>query len=230
MHHIPPDIPDGDPRQSGLAVVDVTKSWGPRLVIDALDLTVAPGRVVRVSGENGAGKTTLLRVVAGVVRPDRGRVVVAGREVDRHRRWFLKQLGYLSAGDRGLYPRLSPRTHLQFCAGLALMDGDRQDRAIVRVIDDFGLEPFVDRQAQRLSLGQRQRLKLAMAFLHEPTVVLLDEPTSSLDEHGIGALRTALVELRRRGGFAVCCVPKGIDEPLDFDETYALEAGRLGPE
>jgi ABC-type multidrug transport system ATPase subunit len=199
-------------------------------VLGGVDLDVEAGRLVRIKGANGAGKTTLLRIAAGLLRPDAGLVSLAGRDPERQRRSFLRRLGFVSAGDRALYPRLSARRHLQLCADLALLGPEERRAAVDEAIAAFSLEEFADRGSQRLSLGQRQRVRLAMGFAHGPSVVLLDEPANSLDDDGIAALGGALERLRARGGAAVWCAPSATDPPLPFDERFVLTGGALVPE
>jgi ABC-type multidrug transport system ATPase subunit len=185
---------------------------------------------VRVKGHNGAGKTTLLRIASGLIRPDGGTVTRRGLDPERDRRAYLAGLGYLSTGDRGLYARLSPRQHLELCADLALTTPDLRGGIVDRAIERFGLAAFVDRRVERSSTGQRQRVRLALAFLHEPVVVLLDEPANSLDDGGLVILSDALERLKRRGGGALWCAPSATDPPIPFDERHILEGAVLAPE
>lgn len=208
----------------------VAKRWGPLEVLRGVDLAVEAGSLVRVKGANGAGKTTLLRIAAGLIRPDAGVVAVGGLEPEHDRREFMTRLGFVSAGDRGLYPRLSVRSHLRLGADLGLIAARERRAAVERVIDAFAMGAFADRMAQRLSLGQRQRVKLALAFLHTPDLVLLDEPVNSLDDDGIALLSASLEALRSRGGAALWCAPSATDPPLPFDERLVLDGGGLHTE
>jgi ABC-2 type transport system ATP-binding protein len=213
-----------------LALSAIEKRWGTLEVLRGVDLVVEPGRLVRVKGANGAGKTTLLRIAGGLTRPDAGMVAVGGLEPEHDRRAFMGRLGFVSAGDRGLYPRLSVRRHLLLGADLGLLPADAGRAAVERMIGAFEMHAFADRMAQRLSLGQRQRVKLALAFLHSPDLVLLDEPANSLDDDGIALLGAGLEALKARGGAALWCAPSATDPPLPFDERLVLEGGGLRPE
>jgi ABC-type multidrug transport system ATPase subunit len=212
-----------------LRLEGVTRRWGERTVVDGVDLEIPAGCLVRITGANGTGKTTLLRVASGIVRPDSGTIRLDGLDSEADRPRFRAQLGFASAGDHALYPRLSPLRHLRFCADVALMERSAGREAVDRAMREFAMEDFGDRYAQRLSLGQRQRLRLAIAFLHSPRLVLLDEPTNSLDGLGLEILSRALAQLRERGGAAVCCAPVTADLPLGFDRSFVLDQGTLHP-
>ena len=218
------------PDEGLLHLRSIEKRWGPLDVLRSIDLRLEGGHLLRVKGANGAGKTTLLRIAAGLIRPDGGGVTLRGLDPEHDRRAYLSRLGFVSAGDRGLYPRLSVRRHLLLCADLGLLGADERRAAAERTIEAFAMGAFADRVAQRLSLGQRQRAKLAMAFLHEPDVVLLDEPANSLDDDGIALLAANLEALRARGGAALWCAPSATDPPLPFDERLVLRGGGLEPE
>ena len=210
-----------------LALRGIMKSWGPRRVLAGVDLTLPPGALVRVKGANGAGKTTLLRVVAGLVRPEGGTVRLHDLEPERDRRRFMARIGFLSAGDGGLYSRLSVRQHLRLCADLALIPRERREQAMLDAAGAFDLDGFADRPVQRISTGQRQRTRLAIAFLHQPDVALLDEPANSLDDHGLEMLDLQLTRLCDRGGAALWCSPSAGEDGIDFHSRYVLHDGHL---
>jgi ABC-2 type transport system ATP-binding protein len=210
-----------------LVLHGIQKRWGDRLILAGLDLRVSRGALVSISGATGTGKTTLLRIAAGLIHPDSGTVAIQDLHPERDRTAFLRQLGFLSAGDRGLYARVTARRHLDLGARLALIPSQLRAEAVERALGVFALEEFADRRADRLSMGQRQRVRLAMTFVHDPAVVLLDEPGNSLDREGLEVLRDYLDELRSRGGAAVWCAPEGVQTPLASDTTLRLVGGNL---
>lgn len=212
-----------------LELTGVTKHWGTARVLDNVDLSVSPGTVVRVAGDNGVGKTTLLRIATGMVVPEGGTVRVAGLHPDRDRRAYHGSLGFLAAGDRGLYARLTVRENLEFAAGIAFLRRARRRDVIDAAVERFGLAAFQRRRVDRLSMGQRQRVRLGLALLHEPRLALFDEPRTSLDEAGVELLTDTLDEVTSRGGAAVWCTPTGDDTSLPFDHAYELHDGKLRP-
>ena len=212
-----------------LELTGILKTWSsqPEPVIDRTDLRLEPGTVTAIAGRNGAGKTTLLRIASGLIAPDAGDVRVAGLDPRRDRTEFQRRIGFLSAGNSGLYARLKVEHHLDLWTRLALLPRRRRAAAIEDALEAFALAPLCGRRVDRLSMGQRQRLRIALAFVHEPTVVLLDEPATSLDEDGIALLQRALDSVRARGGSALVCLPSGWNQILAIDRALVLTAGRL---
>jgi heme ABC exporter ATP-binding subunit CcmA len=212
-----------------LALQGVTKRWPgvPAPVLDGIDLDVPPGTAVRIGGANGAGKTTLLRIAAGLIRPEHGRVTLGELDVDGDRTAFQRNVGFLSAASAGLYARLTVRDHLRFWARLALMRRDDRRTACARVIDAFELGALADRRVDRLSMGQRQRVRLAGALLHDPSVVLLDEPANSLDAEGTAVLVAELARLVERGGAVLWAAPFDDGDGFPFDVRLTVRDGRV---
>jgi len=164
-------------RRRVLEVKDVTKTFGALPVLKRLSLSCGPGEVALLVGANGAGKSTLLRIVAGLARPDSGTVV---RSTDR--------IGFLSH-HLFLYGRLSVRENLELFASVLGMALSQE------LVDRLELSKVIDRPLSELSKGMQARVGIARAFLGHPDVVLLDEPTSNLDEKGTAFL---LAEIQRR--------------------------------
>jgi ABC-2 type transport system ATP-binding protein len=212
-----------------LTLHGVTKRWpgAAEPVLDCVDLHVECGAVVRIDGANGAGKTTLLRVAAGLIRPEAGRVRLGKLDVEGHRTAFQRDVGFVSAASVGLYARLTVSDHLRLWSRLALMDRRQAAAAGDRVLDGLGLRALVHRRVDRLSSGERQRVRLAAAFLHDPAVVLLDEPRTSLDEDGAALLASEVRRVCAAGGAAVCSAPSGEPDPVPSDLYLTIRDGRL---
>src|ERR1700684_4551142 len=212
-----------------LSISDATKRWQKRNapILDGLELTLAPGSITWVGGPNGAGKTTMLRIAAGLIDPDHGRVEVWGKTPRQNRARFQQLVSFLPAGDRGLYARLTVRKQLEFCARIAMLPRARFRRSVEQAIDSFDLHELADRRVDRISMGQRQRLRIAMTFLPRPEVVLLDEPLASLGGDGATLLHRAIGELLSRGGAVLWCSPTGEHLEMSFDARWRLEHGKL---
>lgn len=180
-----------------IAVHEVSKRYRQVGAVDNVTLDVQPGEVYALLGLNGAGKTTLIRMLLGMVRPTAGTLEVTGRRVPDRAVW--SQVGYLVESPAA-YPELTVRENLEVVRRLRKVD----DRSCVDdAIDLFGLRPYAGRRARALSLGNVQRLGLAKAFLHRPSLLLLDEPVNSLDPAGVVEVRDLLVSLARDHGVTV---------------------------
>ncbi len=196
-------------------------------VLDDVSLTLRAGEVTWVGGANGVGKTTLLRLAAGILLPQRGSVRIGELTPASKRGLYRRRIGFLSAGDRSLQARMRVRQQLDFWARLAYVPRERRRELVDISMRRFGLEEFAERRVDRMSMGQRQRIRLAMAFLHEPRVVLLDEPRNSLDDDGYRLLAEQIERAAAGGATVLWCSPRGEDRVLACDAGYTLEDGRL---
>ncbi len=185
--------------RAAMEVVGVTKRYGDVLALDDVRLEVRPGEVYALLGLNGAGKTTLIRVLLGMVRPTSGEVRVLGAPVGPGARRPWADVGHLVESATA-YPSLTVRENLDVVRRLHRLP-DR--RGVGTVIDRLGLGPWADRRAGSLSLGNAQRLGLAKALLHRPSLLVLDEPVNGLDPAGVVEVRDLLVSLARDEGVTV---------------------------
>jgi ABC-2 type transport system ATP-binding protein len=214
-----------------LSLRGVSKAWdkGRVPVLDRVELDLGPGAKVRIAGRNGVGKTTLMRIAAGLIDPDRGRVEVFGASPPEAPEHYQRLVSFLPAGDRGLYARITVRRQLDFCARIAMVPRRQVAARVEEAISTFDLGELADRRVDRMSMGQRQRLRIAMTFLPHPEVVLLDEPLTSLDGEGAEILYGAIGRLLTEGGAVLWCSPAGEHTDYEFDCTLMLERGKLVP-
>ena len=155
----------------------VSRAFGELLALDELTFTVPAGALCGFCGPNGAGKTTAMRVLMGILPADGGEVRWRADPVDRE---LTRRFGYLPE-ERGLYPAMEVRDHLVYLARLRGLARQRARRASARVMDAFGLSGVAHRRIDSLSLGNAQRVQLASALVHDPVLVVLDEPFNGLD-------------------------------------------------
>lgn len=200
--------------------------------VDGLDLDVHSGEIHAVVGLNGAGKTTLLRLLLGMLRPDAGHARVFGIDAVGLPPEGWQRVGHLI--DVPLtYPELTVRENL---AGACLLHGIerwRVDDAVSRTINDFGLTRWSERRARHLSLGNRQRLGLASSLVHDPDVVVLDEPANALDPAGVVFIRELLRAAKDRGA-AILVSSHHLDELARVADRITVlhrgrQVGRLDP-
>jgi ABC-type multidrug transport system ATPase subunit len=169
-----------------------TKPTVPALC--GISFDVKPGEVLAIVGANGAGKSTLLRILTTLLLPTRGRAEVNGFDVAREPAKVRSQLGYHTGADACLYARLSGRENLELFAELNNLSRDDVSRRIAELTEMLGLAGLLDRQVRAFSTGNIHRLGLARAMLHEPSVLLLDEPTRSLDPLAAAEFRRFLLK------------------------------------
>lgn len=178
--------------------------------VHGIDLEVAPGEVHAIVGLNGAGKTTLMRLLLGMLRPDHGQVRIDGVELHSAGPGTWRRVGHVVEHPLA-YAELTGRANLAVAARLHGVRRQAVDAAVDRVVDEFALARYADVRASRLSLGNRQRLGLAAALLHEPSFVVLDEPTNALDPAGVILLRESLVR-RAAAGVGILVSSHHLDE------------------
>ncbi|MDY7075674.1 MAG: ATP-binding cassette domain-containing protein [Chloroflexota bacterium] len=168
---------------------NLSKSYGPIEALRGVTFHIAPGEIVGLLGPNGAGKTTTIKILIGYLHPDDGTVTVNGMDVLTHTREVQAQIGYLPE-SAPLYPELSVQKYLKMMAELRQIPDDEQLARISDAVYATGLEDHLVRPIGQLSKGFRQRVGVAQAIIHQPQLLILDEPTIGLDP-------TQIIEIRR---------------------------------
>jgi len=199
------------------------------VALDGLSLEVREGETVALLGTNGAGKSTLLRILATLLVPTSGHARVAGHDTVQQSSEVRRRLGYHAGTDHGFYPRLTARQNLLFFGRLNQLSRSSASRRIATLADQFRLGETLDRQVRTLSSGTVQRLSLARALLHQPGVLLLDEPTRSLDAIAAAEFRRFLkAEVLRRGNTSLLFASHTLPEvELLADRVAVIDSGRL---
>lgn len=219
----------------------LTKHYGDVLAVDSVDLRVEHGEIYGFLGLNGAGKTTTIRALLGMIRPTKGNIKVLDQAVGPNGRGPWRQVGHLVESPSA-YPELTVRENLEIARRL---HGIEVSGTTSGVIERLGLVPYADRKAGTLSMGNLQRLGLARALLHEPHLLILDEPANGLDPAGVVEIRNLLETLARDQGVTIFMsshiltevdrlatrigiIHKGrLIEELDTDKLEQLRAKRL---
>jgi sodium transport system ATP-binding protein len=207
-----------------IAVDHLCKEFGPptkvhRAVSD-LSFQVTPGEVYALLGPNGAGKTTTLRMILGLLSPTSGEVHVNGLPVTRHADAVKQQIGLVSA-SAGLYQWLTPRETLQYFADLYGVPRDQAAERLQSLAQLLDLHRFLDQRSATLSTGQKQRVTLARALMHDPPVMLLDEPTRGLDIVGSHVIFEYLTHLKSLGKAVILCTHR-LDEASQVSNRLGL--------
>ena len=206
-----------------LLVNDLTKHYGPITALEGATFTAAPGRLVGFLGPNGAGKTTTMRCIFGLATPDRGQVTWQGKPIDRIVRL---RLGYMPE-QRGLYPRMRVLDQLSYFAQQHGLTATAARTSAERWLDRLGLADRATSKLEDLSHGNQQRVQLAVALVHEPELLVLDEPFSGLDPLGIATM-TEILRERAATGVGVVFSSHQLDLVEDVcEDVIIISHGRI---
>jgi ABC-2 type transport system ATP-binding protein len=181
-----------------IQVQDLVKSYGSFRAVDGVSLDVAPGQIHGFLGANGAGKTTAIRMIAGLLKPDAGRITINGHDLAKSPALAKRGLGFIP--DRPfIYEKLTAGEFLRFHAGLYGIDGDGLGERVAEMLGLFELGRWEGELVESFSHGMKQRLVMCAAFLHRPRAVLVDEPMVGLDPRGARLIKQVFKEMSRKG-------------------------------
>jgi ABC-2 type transport system ATP-binding protein len=206
-------------------VTDLRKEFGSFVAVAGVSFTIHPGEIVGLVGPNGAGKTTTIHMLLSLIAPSRGAIEIFGLDLTRHRAAILSRLNFASP-DACMDWRLTVRENLRVFAGLYGLT--RARRRIDEVLDLFEMRDVANQLSRELSLGQQTRLGLCRALLNDPELVLLDEPTASLDPDIADKTRRLLLRLREERQLAILYTSHNMAEVEELcDQVLFLHHGRI---
>ncbi|ACK51861.1 ABC transporter related [Methylocella silvestris BL2] len=209
----------------------VSLRYGARVALDDVTISLPAGRMVGLIGPDGVGKSSLLSLIAGARRIQSGQVHVLGGDLGdpRHRADVCPQIAYMPQGlGKNLYPDLSVRENIEFFGRLFGQSKDERDRRIAALLTATGLDPFPDRPASKLSGGMRQKLGLCCALIHDPDLLILDEPTTGVDPLSRRQFWSLISRMRaERRGMSVIVATAYMEEADQFHWLVAMDAGRI---
>jgi gliding motility-associated transport system ATP-binding protein len=180
----------------------LVKSFGTLKAVDGITLKVPRGEVLGFLGPNGAGKSTTMRLITGFLEPDAGYARIAGFDVQERAIEAKRRLGYLPEGAP-LYSEMTPKGFLRFIAELRGLQGDSLALAVTKAVERTGLSPVLDQTIETLSKGYKRRVGIAQAILHDPEVLIMDEPTDGLDPNQKHQVRELITEMAREKAIIV---------------------------
>ena len=184
--------------EAAVIVDRLEKTLGKNKVLRGISFEARSGEIFGLLGPNGAGKTTTLRIVCTLLAPEAGAVEVLGFDTVREPQEVRRRVGVVTA-EIGIYPRLSARENIAYFAELSgVLDGEL-DRRVNAVIERLDMDSFAGQRAESLSSGQKQKVAIARAIVHDPPVLMFDEPTSNLDVLASREIREFMVESKGRG-------------------------------
>lgn len=184
-----------------IEIKNLTKYYGDKDAIKAVDdvsFTCRDGQITGLLGPNGAGKTTTLRMIAGLIKPRTGTVIVDGHDVNRDPKAVRRALG-VQSDMNGVYPRLTPREQFRYYAGFYGLKGQTLETRIQTLIDELKMGEIADRRAEGFSRGQRQKIVIGRALVHDPRNILMDEPTNGLDVIAVRDTRQTIRDMKAQG-------------------------------
>lgn len=182
----------------GLTIKNVSKSYGDKKVVDNICLEINKPGVYGLLGTNGAGKTTTIRMLLGILKKDSGEISWNGKEVERKHVNF----GYLPE-ERGVYPKVNVYTQLMYFAKLKGMKEEKADEAIKYWMKRLEVEEYMNMTAEKLSKGNQQKIQFITAVVHDPELIVLDEPFSGLDPVNTEIIRNVILELIKKGKYII---------------------------
>ena len=214
------------PPETVIEARGLTRRFGARVAVDALDLSVRRGEIFGCLGPNGSGKSTLMRVLMGLLAPSSGEVRVLGQSIPREAESLRPRVGYMTQRF-SLYEDLTVRENLEFAAQVFGIPGrgGRRHRRVHAVLEEYTLEPYAGTRADALSGGWKQRLALAVASVHEPELLVLDEPTAGVDPQSRRSFWEKLFSLADRGT-TVFVSTHYMDEAVRCHRLCMLRDGR----
>ncbi len=181
-----------------IALDNVTKCYGPLRAVDGISLAVRPGEVFAFLGPNGAGKTTTIKMLVGLLKPDTGRITVCDHPMSTNSQAAKSTLAYVP-DQPFLYDKLSAREFMDFVGRMYCLDVDEAKTRGAALMDRLAVSSYADQLAEGYSHGMKQRVVLAAAFLHEPRVLVVDEPMVGLDPRTVRTVKELLRELAAEG-------------------------------
>ncbi|ADL53139.1 ATP-binding cassette domain-containing protein [Clostridium cellulovorans] len=164
-----------------LEVKGLTKEFKNLKAVDNISFTVKEGEIVGLLGENGAGKTTTLRLLATMLKPSSGTATINGFDIKKDAEKVRGEIGILFGGEVGLYDRLTGRENIKYFGELNGMSKEASDKSVDKLARELGMEEYIERRVGKFSRGMKQKIAIARSIVHEPSVMLFDEPTAGLD-------------------------------------------------
>jgi sodium transport system ATP-binding protein len=204
----------------------LTRQFGALTAVNAVNIAIDAGEIFGLLGPNGAGKTTTLRIISTLLSPDAGTVDVLGFGTRTAPEEVRRRIGVVTA-DIGVYPRLSARENIEYFARLCGLSGAELVRKVDGVVERLDMGSFAKQRAESLSSGQKQKVAIARAIVHDPDVLMFDEPTSNLDVLASKEVREFMVEVKGRGKCVIFSTHVMHDAERLCDRITIIHHGRV---
>lgn len=209
-----------------IKVENLKKSFGSVKAVDGISFSVDEGELFAFLGVNGAGKSTTISILCSTLRRDSGTVVINGRDIDRESDKIKGEIGIVFQNSV-LDSALDGLTNLRSRAGLYGIFGTQCEKRIEELCDEFNMKDYIRRPVGKLSGGQRRRLDVARALIHNPKILILDEPTTGLDPKSRENVWTVINGLQKKEGLTVFLTTHYMEEATDADKVVILDSGKI---
>lgn len=216
-----------------LEVKNITKKFKDKLAVENVSFTLNQGEIVGLLGENGAGKTTTLRMISTMLKPTEGQVVVNGFDVLKEPDKVRSQIGILFGGEVGIYDRLTARENIKYFGSLYGIDGHVLDQRIDKMGKDLDMMEYMDRRVGKFSRGMKQKVAIARSIVHEPPIMLFDEPSTGLDVTAARIVQDFILKCKEEGktilfsSHSIKEVEKLCDRVIIINKGKIVEEGTL---
>ena len=222
------EIPPRAPGRGDIVIAakDLTRRFGDFVAVDHVNFTIERGEIFGFVGSNGSGKTTTMKMLTGLIPPTSGEATLLGRHLNSESTGLRERVGYMSQSF-SLYTELTVRQNLELHARLFHLAQAQAKGRIANLVEQFGLAGYLDRNAAELPLGMQQRLSLAVAVIHEPELLILDEPTSGVDPVARDQFWGFLIDLSRRQGVTIFVSTHFMNEAARCDRVALMDSGHV---
>lgn len=181
----------------GLEVKGLTKKFKDFMAVDEVTFDVKEGEILGLLGENGAGKTTTLRMIATMLKTSAGTAIVDGHDVNKDPEGVRRSIGILFGGEVGIYDRLTARENIMYFARLSGLSKEEANQNIEKLVKDFDMGEYIDKRAGKFSRGMKQKVSIARSIVHNPKVMLFDEPSTGLDVSATRSIQQFILNCKK---------------------------------
>ena len=210
-----------------ITIKNITKTFGKKVAIDDLSFCAEPGVITGLIGGNGSGKSTTMRMIATLLKQDSGTIEINGIDTIKNPTLARKQIGILLGGDVSLYDKLTARENILYFADLQGMNKENSEKSLEELSTLLGMNDFLDRQVAGFSRGMRQKVAFARSIIHDPDILLLDEPSTGLDINSIKDVQDFILFCKERKKTIILSTHNAHEMETLCDNIVFIEEGKI---
>ena len=210
-----------------ITIKNITKTFGKKVAVDDLSFCAEPGVITGLIGGNGSGKSTTMRMIATLLKQDSGTIEINSIDTIKNPTLARKQIGILLGGDVSLYDKLTARENILYFADLQGMDKENSKKSLEELSTLLGMNDFLDRQVAGFSRGMRQKVAFARSIIHDPDILLLDEPSTGLDINSIKDVQDFILFCKERKKTIILSTHNAHEMETLCDNIVFIEEGKI---